>query len=90
MAIADVIDGAFFMPDSKTPEDVTRLTAFVVAPAHTAASLMAALRERVDSAFLPRPLVFVDTLPRNATGKLTHEALNQLAAARMASSGKQA
>lgn len=90
MAIANVIDGAFFMPDSKTPEDVTRLTAFVVAPTHTAATLMAALRERIDSAFLPRPLVFVDALPRNATGKLTHEALNQLAAARMASSGKQA
>ena len=90
MAIAGVIDGAFFMPDSKTPEDVTRLTAFVVAPTHTAATLMAALRERIDAAFLPRPLMFVDALPRNATGKLTHEALSQLVAARVASNGKQA
>ena len=88
MAIAGVIDGAFFMPDTGAPEDVTRLTAFVVAPTHTSATLMAALRERIDSVFLPRPLVFVDALPRNATGKLSHDALKQLAAARPPSTGK--
>lgn len=81
-AIAGVIDGAFFMPDAGAPEDVTRLTAFVVAPGLTPAELMAALRERIDSVFLPRPLVFVDALPRNATGKLPHEALKKLAAGR--------
>jgi acyl-coenzyme A synthetase/AMP-(fatty) acid ligase len=31
---------------------------------------MQALRERIDAIFLPRPLLFVDALPRNATGKL--------------------
>lgn len=79
-AIAGVIDGAFFMPDTAAPEDVTRLTAFVVAPGLTSAMVMAALRERIESVFLPRPLVFVDALPRNATGKLPHEALKKLAA----------
>ena len=79
-AIAGVVDGAFFMPDSAAPEDVMRLTAFVVAPSLTAAALMAALRARIDSAFLPRPLIFVDALPRNATGKLPLAALQELAA----------
>jgi acyl-coenzyme A synthetase/AMP-(fatty) acid ligase len=79
-AIAGVIDGAFFMPDTAEPEEVTRLTAFVVAPGLTSAALMAALRERIDPAFLPRPLVFVDALPRNATGKLPRVALKELAA----------
>lgn len=80
-AIPGVVDGAFFMPDEVMPDGVTRLTAFVVAPGLGAAGLMAALRERVDSVFLPRPLVFVDALPRNATGKLPREALQQLAQA---------
>lgn len=81
-AIAGVIDGAFYMPDTFVPEDVTRLTAFVVAPGLTSTMLLAALRERIDAAFLPRPLVFVATLPRNATGKLPREALKELAACR--------
>jgi acyl-coenzyme A synthetase/AMP-(fatty) acid ligase len=78
-AIPGVIDGAFFMPDEVSLDGVTRLSAFVVAPELTATSLMAALRERIDPIFLPRPLVFVEALPRNATGKLPREALKALA-----------
>jgi acyl-coenzyme A synthetase/AMP-(fatty) acid ligase len=37
------------------------------------------LRERIDAVFLPRPLYFVDALPRNATGKLPRAVLLQLA-----------
>ena len=33
-------------------------------------SLPVALRDRIDPVFLPRPLILVDALPRNATGKL--------------------
>jgi acyl-coenzyme A synthetase/AMP-(fatty) acid ligase len=76
--IPGVVDGAFFMPD-EAEDGVTRLTAFVVAPGLTAADLMAALRECIDSVFLPRPMIFVDALPRNATGKLPREALKSLA-----------
>jgi acyl-coenzyme A synthetase/AMP-(fatty) acid ligase len=36
------------------------------------------LRHSVDAVFLPRPLYFVDALPRNTTGKITREALVQL------------
>jgi acyl-coenzyme A synthetase/AMP-(fatty) acid ligase len=78
-AIPGVVDGAFFMPDEAEPDGVTRLSAFVVAPGLATAELIAALRERMDPVFLPRPLVFVEALPRNATGKLPRDALQQLA-----------
>ncbi|HSC96228.1 MAG TPA: beta-hydroxyacyl-ACP dehydratase, partial [Burkholderiales bacterium] len=56
------------------------LTAYVVAPGLTSEALLAALRQRIDAAFLPRPLHFVDALPRNETGKLPQLALGQIAA----------
>lgn len=86
-AIADVVDGVFFMPDDAAPADadatrepVTRLVALVVAPTLAAADLQRALRERIDPAFMPRPLVFVDALPRNETGKLPRDVLAALVA----------
>jgi acyl-coenzyme A synthetase/AMP-(fatty) acid ligase len=39
-----------------------------------------ALQQRIDPAFVPRPLHLVDALPRNATGKVPREALLALAA----------
>jgi acyl-coenzyme A synthetase/AMP-(fatty) acid ligase len=82
-AVPGVLDGVFAMPDDDAADagGVSRLAAFVVAPRLTAAALTAALRERMDPVFLPRPLVFVDALPRNATGKLPREALVRLAQA---------
>jgi acyl-coenzyme A synthetase/AMP-(fatty) acid ligase len=76
-SIEGVRDGAFVVPE-ENGEDVARLTAFVVAPGHTNESLMSALRQRIDAAFLPRPLRFVDALPRNATGKLPRQAFAEL------------
>lgn len=76
--IPGVRDGAFHMPEEADPERVTRLAACVVAPELDAAQLLAALRERIDPVFLPRPLVFVDALPRNSTGKLPRQALEVL------------
>ncbi|WP_296652636.1 AMP-binding protein [Paraburkholderia sp.] len=61
---------------------VARLAALVVAPQLSAADLLHALRERIDAAFMPRPLRFVDTLPRNATGKLPRDVLATLVAQR--------
>ena len=77
-AIDGVQDGSFFMPDeTATGADmaVVRLAAFVVAPSVSKSALLAALRERIDPIFLPRPLVWVDALPRNGTGKLPRSAL---------------
>jgi acyl-coenzyme A synthetase/AMP-(fatty) acid ligase len=39
---------------------------------------MSALRERIDPAFLPRPLCLVEALPRNETGKLPRRAVDEL------------
>ena len=78
-AVPGVIDGAFFMPDDDDGDKVTRLMAFAVAPGMTTATLLAALRERVDRTFLPRPLLLLDSLPRNSTGKLPRDTLVALA-----------
>jgi acyl-coenzyme A synthetase/AMP-(fatty) acid ligase len=78
-SIPGVLDGAFFMPDDSGHDAVVRLMAFVVAPGMTAAAVLAALKERMDAIFLPRPLVLLDALPRNATGKLPRDALEALA-----------
>jgi acyl-coenzyme A synthetase/AMP-(fatty) acid ligase len=79
-SIPGVKDGVFFIPDEAEPDSVTRLTAFAVAPGLDAGDIIAALRERIDAAFLPRPLHLVDALPRQLTGKIPREALRALAA----------
>jgi len=76
LSIPGVDDAAFYVPADAGP--ATRLGAFVVAPGLEPRDILAALRDRIDSAFLPRPLHRVDALPRNATGKLTQAALREL------------
>ena len=78
-SIEGVEDGVFFMPD-ETGAEVTRLTAFVVAPGLSRQALIEALQARIDPVYLPRPLYFVGSLPRNATGKLPREVLLRFAA----------
>ena len=80
LAIEGVEDGVFFLPD-EPQGGIVRLMAFVVAPRLSREALMSALRARIDPAFLPRPLYYVDALPRAATGKLAREALIRLAQA---------
>jgi acyl-coenzyme A synthetase/AMP-(fatty) acid ligase len=75
--IAGVEDGAFFMPE-ESGDTVTRLTACAVAPGMTRDQLQAALAERIDPVFLPRPLYLIDALPRNSTGKLPRSELIKL------------
>ena len=77
MSVDGVRDGIFAMPETGA-RHVGRLTAFVVAPGLRAETILAALRERIDPAFLPRPLILVEALPRNNLGKLPREALLQL------------
>ncbi len=79
LAIPGVADGVFFMPPDDAADGVTRLAAFAVAPGMTTAALRAALRERIDPIFMPRPLVLLDALPRNTTGKVTRETIEALA-----------
>jgi acyl-coenzyme A synthetase/AMP-(fatty) acid ligase len=81
-SIPGVVDGVFFMPEETSADHVTRLSACVVAPGMDAVNLLAALRESIDPVFLPRPLLFVEALPRNRTGKLPREAIQALLQAR--------
>ncbi|MFP5467098.1 MAG: AMP-binding protein [Gammaproteobacteria bacterium] len=77
-AIEGVRDGAFFLPREDEEGRVGRLMAFAVAPGRDRQGLLAALRQRIDPIFMPRPLVLVDALPRNSTGKLTRLELERL------------
>lgn len=83
IAIPGVVDGAFFVRDdaaTPSPTGVARLGAVVVAPGLTAAAILNELRARLDPVFLPRPLLLVEDLPRNSTGKLPRAALLAFAA----------
>ena len=75
--IPGVKDGAFHVPCAGDRR-VERLMAFVVAPDLTEAELMEALRHAIDPAFLPRPLVKVDALPRTESGKLPLDRLREM------------
>ncbi len=82
LAIDGVLDGTFFVPDDDVAEGrEARLLAFVVAPGRARSEILAALRARLDPVFLPRPLVLLEALPRNATGKLPRAELKALAVA---------
>lgn len=76
-SIEGVRDGVFIVPEQEG-DGITRLMAFVVAPGIAAEAVLNALRQRIDAAFLPRPLCVVEELPRNATGKLPRRALEEL------------
>jgi acyl-coenzyme A synthetase/AMP-(fatty) acid ligase len=62
-------------------DGVVRPVVFAVAPGLDAPRIQEALRGRVEAVFLPRRVVLLAALPREATGKLTAGALRRLAAA---------
>jgi acyl-coenzyme A synthetase/AMP-(fatty) acid ligase len=76
--IDGVEDGAFWLPDD-VAEGVVRLVAFVVAPTLGARQITQALRRDLESAFVPRRVIHVPSLPREATGKLTTQRLREFA-----------
>jgi acyl-coenzyme A synthetase/AMP-(fatty) acid ligase len=79
-AIPGVVDGAFFLREEATGSTgVARLGAVVAAPTLTVGALTEQLRHRIDPVFLPRPLIIVDRLPRNATGKLPQHEIASIA-----------
>lgn len=74
LAIAGVEDGVIFQLDADE-RGVSRLAAIAVAPGMRAEQILDSLRAGIDPVFLPRPLKIVDSLPRNAAGKLPRAAL---------------
>jgi acyl-coenzyme A synthetase/AMP-(fatty) acid ligase len=77
LAIEGVQDAVVFQPDADSAATIRRVAALVVAPRLTSAKILEQLASGVDPAFLPRPLVIVDSLPRNEVGKLPREKLLQ-------------
>jgi 3-hydroxymyristoyl/3-hydroxydecanoyl-(acyl carrier protein) dehydratase/acyl-CoA synthetase (AMP-forming)/AMP-acid ligase II len=84
--IEGVQDGAFWLPDDVAGEDshaageaVVRPIALVVAPALSAAAVVQGLRAVLEPTFVPRRVLHVPALPREATGKLTASSLRRFA-----------
>jgi acyl-coenzyme A synthetase/AMP-(fatty) acid ligase len=73
LAIEGVEDAVVVQPDAAGPGAIRRVAALVVAPTRTGRDILRDLAGRVDPAFLPRPLLLVETLPRNEVGKLPRE-----------------
>jgi acyl-coenzyme A synthetase/AMP-(fatty) acid ligase/3-hydroxymyristoyl/3-hydroxydecanoyl-(acyl carrier protein) dehydratase len=76
LALSGVEDGVVFLPDDAAP----RVAALAVAPGREVDDLRRELAQRIDAAYLPRPLLLVDALPRNAAGKLPLPALREVVA----------
>ena len=70
------------------PEAVVRPVAFVVAPGLGTAQIVQALRGHLESVFLPRRVLHVDALPREATGKLTLQTLRLFALEQLGKAGR--
>jgi acyl-coenzyme A synthetase/AMP-(fatty) acid ligase len=78
LAVDGVEDGTFLIPEDVAGGATSRLAAVVLAPGLTPGTILDRLRERIDAAFLPRPLHVVDTLPRNGLGKLPRSEILRL------------
>lgn len=76
LAIPGVEDAAILPPDPEHGRP--RPAAAVVAPELAPRAIAARLAREVDPVFVPRPIVCVARLPRNAVGKLPRSALSAL------------
>jgi acyl-coenzyme A synthetase/AMP-(fatty) acid ligase len=80
-AVPGVEDAVAFQPDSAAGT-VSRVAALVVARGVTERQIVMALGATVDAAFIPRPLMLVDQIPRDAVGKISRAGLLALAESR--------
>ncbi len=80
--VEGVVDGVLVAPEDIETNPAARLTAYVVAPGRSAEHILGALRSCVDPVFLPRRVVMMDALPRDAVGKLPRQALAAAGAGR--------
>ncbi len=76
-AMNGVDDAIFFMP-AENPDEKARLAAFVVAPNLSTKEINSFFNQQIDNAFVPRPLIKVEKLPYNETGKLPRKDLVNL------------
>ena len=77
LSIEEIQDGVFFVP-SENSSSKTRLIAFVVANNITENSIRKKLSVMIDPAFIPRPSLLVNKLPRTESSKLPRQRLIDL------------
>lgn len=76
-AIPGVTDAVVFQPDA-VAGSANRVAAAVVGNTVTERQIMEALSAGLDSVFLPRPLLFVEAIPRDTLGKVSRARLREL------------
>lgn len=74
-SLPEITDGAAFLPDDAS--EIERPAAVVVS-VHSTREIGAALAKHVDAPFIPRPIVKVESIPRNSTGKVSRSELTAL------------
>jgi acyl-coenzyme A synthetase/AMP-(fatty) acid ligase len=77
-AVAGVEDAIAFQPDAAATGVANRVAAVVVSRGLTARQIAAQLSASLDAVFLPRPMVLVDRIPRDAVGKVSRAQLLEL------------
>lgn len=77
-AVPGVEDAVAFQPDGAAAGFARRVAAVVVSRDVTAREIAAKLSASLDAVFLPRPLVIVDQIPRDAVGKVSRAKLLEL------------
>jgi acyl-coenzyme A synthetase/AMP-(fatty) acid ligase len=78
IAVPGVADAVAFQPDVAPAGVPNRVAAVVVSPGVTARQITETLAIELDAVFLPRPLVLVDRIPRDAVGKVSRAHLLEL------------
>jgi acyl-coenzyme A synthetase/AMP-(fatty) acid ligase len=82
-AVPGVEDAVAFQPDGAAAGVANRVAAVVVSAGVSAKEIAAQLSTSLDAVFLPRPLLLVDKIPRDAVGKLARAKLLEMARGQM-------
>ncbi|HET9865253.1 MAG TPA: class I adenylate-forming enzyme family protein [Steroidobacteraceae bacterium] len=77
-AVPGVADAVAFQPDGAAAGVANRVAAVVVSRGVSAKEIAAHLSASLDAVFLPRPLVLVEQIPRDAVGKVSRAKLLEL------------
>ena len=78
MAVPGVEDAVAFQPDGAAAGVANRVAAVVVSRGVTAREIAAQLAASLDAVFVPRPMLMVDRIPRDAVGKVARAQLLEL------------
>ena len=77
-AISGVLDAVAFQPEATAAGVANRVAAVVVSRGVSARQIANQLAESLDAVFVPRPLVLVPRIPRDAVGKVSRAQLLEL------------